>query len=35
MKHYVMKTYGGVDVKIQVSLTSTLTGSEYVEAIMI
>jgi hypothetical protein len=29
MKHYAMKTYGGVDVQIHVFLTSKLYGDEW------
>jgi hypothetical protein len=29
MKHYAMKTYGGMDVQIRVFLTSALVGGEW------
>jgi hypothetical protein len=29
IKHYIMKTYGGVDVQIHVFLTSALVGGEW------
>jgi hypothetical protein len=29
LKHYAMKTYGGVDVEIHIFLTSAIVGGEW------
>jgi hypothetical protein len=35
MKHYVMKTYGGMDIYIHVFLTWALVGGEWIKFLLL